>query len=232
VCLRGLSLSIWFAVGEKGAAIMSTDRPGTGDKSPATGATTAGSGVPAPRSTQEGYQEQAEYGRAGGRGAAEAGYPPQQAEYGRHEGPRAAAQGYPETAGYGPEGYRASRHRHLGMAATMMILSGLLTSFIGIVGILKGIFFASVAAYPFYFSPFGRGLTDLVIGAVVFFVGCGLLFRVQRARHLATAVVVVSAIANFIFLPFYPVWSIVVIALDIIIIWELTREARGMREFA
>ena len=211
---------------------MSTDRPpGTGDKSPAAGAATAGGGVPAPRGTEPGYQEPGDYG-AGGRGAGETGYPPQQAEYGRHEGRTAGAQGYPGPAGYLPEGYQASRHRHLGMAATLMILSGLLTCFIGIVGLIRGIFFYRVGTYPFYFSPGGRGLTDLIIGAVVFFVGVGLLLRVQRARHLATVVVVVSAVANFIFLPFYPLWSIVVIALNIVIIWELTRETRGRRELA
>jgi hypothetical protein len=118
------------------------------------------------------------------------------------------------------------------MAASLMILSGLLTCFIGITGIIRGIFFNRVSTYPFYFSVHGRGITELVIGAVVLFVGIGLLFGIQRARHLATVVAVASAVANFIFLPFYPFWSIIVIALDVIIIWELTRERRGGRDFA
>lgn len=118
------------------------------------------------------------------------------------------------------------------MAGSLMILSGLLTCFIGIIGILRGIFFSRAVAYPFYFSVRGRGITELAIGAVVFFVGVGLLLGIQRARHLATVVAVVSAIANFVFLPYYPFWSIIVLALDVLIIWELTREHRGSQEYA
>lgn len=118
------------------------------------------------------------------------------------------------------------------MAGTLMVLTGLLTAFIGIVGIIRGIFFAGVGAYPFHFGVHGRGIVLLVIGAVMLFVGAGLLARVQRARHLATVVAVVSAIANFLFLPFYPLWSIIVIALDVLIIWELTREHRASRQVA
>jgi hypothetical protein len=35
---------------------------------------------------------------------------------------------------------------------------------------------------------------------------------------------VLSAVANFFFIPYYPVWSILVIALDVWVIWSLTRE--------
>jgi hypothetical protein len=110
------------------------------------------------------------------------------------------------------------------MAATLMILSGMLTFFIGITGVIRGIFFNSVATYPFYYSVRSRGVTLLVIGAVAFVVGCALLVRVHWARHVAIVVAVVGAVANFMFLPFYPFWSIIVLALFVIIIWDLTRE--------
>jgi hypothetical protein len=32
-----------------------------------------------------------------------------------------------------------------------------------------------------------------------------------------------SALANFFFIPYYPLWAIVVIALDVWVIWALTR---------
>jgi hypothetical protein len=37
---------------------------------------------------------------------------------------------------------------------------------------------------------------------------------------------VISGIANFLFLPYYPLWSIVVIALDVFIIWALASGGR------
>jgi hypothetical protein len=117
------------------------------------------------------------------------------------------------------------------MATTLMILTGLLTCFIGITGIIRGVFFNRVATYPFYYSVLSRGVTLLVIGAVALVVGLALLIRRHWARHVATVVAVISAIANFMFLPFYPFWSIVVLALNVLIIWELTRE-RDRRGYA
>jgi hypothetical protein len=151
-------------------------------------------------------------GAVPGQRATQEGYQEQQPEYGR-----------PEDRG---EDRGEDRRRHYGMAATLMILSGLLTCFIGITAIIKGIFFNSVATFPFYYSVRSRGVTLLVIGAVVLVVGIALLVHMHWARHAATAVAVISALANFVFLPFYPFWSVIVLAIDVIIIWELTHEER------
>jgi hypothetical protein len=134
---------------------------------------------------------------------------------------------YPESA----ESRADAQPRHYGMATTLMILTGLLTCFIGITGIIRGVFFNRVATYPFYYSVLSRGVTLLVIGAVALVVGLALLIRRHWARHVATVVAVISAIANFMFMPFYPFWSIVVLALNVLIIWELTRES-GRRGYA
>jgi hypothetical protein len=39
-----------------------------------------------------------------------------------------------------------------------------------------------------------------------------------------------SMIATFAFIPFYPVWSIVIIAVDIGVIWALTAHGRDIVE--
>ena len=43
------------------------------------------------------------------------------------------------------------------------------------------------------------------------------------ARVTAIVLVIISAIENFFFIPYYPFWSILVIALDVWVIWALTR---------
>jgi hypothetical protein len=185
--------------------------------------------VPNQRGTQEGTgnAETAEDSRNEGQGATGMGSSAAQTEQRQAESRRAGAQAYGEAAESRPD----ARRRNYGMAATLMILSGLLTFFIGITGIIKGVFFNSVATFPFYYSVRSRGVTLLVIGVVALAVGLALLVRRHWARTVATVVAVVSAIANFMFLPFYPFWSIIVLILDVIIIWELTREG-DRREFA
>jgi hypothetical protein len=187
--------------------------------------------VPSPRDTREGARppEQADYSRAEGRGTAGPGYPPAQAGYGQAEGGRARA----ETYGGAPESHRldAQRRPYYGMAGTLMVLSGMLTFFIGIVGLINGIFFNRVATFPFYYSVRSRGVTFIVLGAIAFAVGLALLVHMYWARTVATVVAVVTAVANFMFLPFYPFWSVIVLALNVVIIWELMQE-RGRREYA
>jgi hypothetical protein len=109
------------------------------------------------------------------------------------------------------------------LAATLMILSGLWGFFIGITGVLSGGFYARVpTTYTFSLSPYGWGIVQAIIGGVVFCAGVCLLLGMMWARVVGITLAVISALANFLFLPHYPIWSIIVIALDVIIIWALT----------
>jgi hypothetical protein len=48
------------------------------------------------------------------------------------------------------------------------------------------------------------------------------------ARVIGIILAVLSAIANFAFIPYYPLWSILVIAIDVIVIWALAVHGRAM----
>ena len=41
------------------------------------------------------------------------------------------------------------------------------------------------------------------------------------ARAVGIVVAVLSALANFLFIPYYPLWALVIIALDVAVIWAL-----------
>jgi hypothetical protein len=109
------------------------------------------------------------------------------------------------------------------LAGVLMILSGLWGFFVGITGVLSGGFYATVpATYTFSLSPYGWGIVQAIIGGVVFCAGVCLLLGMTWARVVGITLAVISALANFLFLPHYPIWSIIVIALDVIVIWALT----------
>jgi hypothetical protein len=111
------------------------------------------------------------------------------------------------------------------LAATLMILSGLWGFFEGLVAVLRQSFFVSQPNYTFQFNVHGWGWIHLVLGIVIFAAGVCVLLGQTWAKALGIMLAVFSGIANFLFLPYYPVWSIVVIALDVFIIWAL---ASGM----
>ena len=133
--------------------------------------------------------------------------------------------GYQESAEYGGGGSLAVMG-FTALAAILMILSGLWSFFVGLTGVIKSSFFVTVPNYTFDYSIHGWGWTHLIIGAVLFAAGVCLLLGMMWARVVGIALAVISGIANFLFLPYYPLWSIIVIALDVFIIWALFTGAR------
>jgi hypothetical protein len=156
-------------------------------------------------------------GYGAGTGSYAEGTPPQAA--GAHR--QTAAYSEPEY----PQGYDSGGGAATGftaLAATLMVLSGLWSFFVGITGVLSQAFYLRVPNFTFSYSVHAWGWTHLVIGAIVFAAGVCLFLGMLWARIVGVVLAVISGIANFLFLPHYPIWSIIVIALDVIIIWALT----------
>ncbi|RFU19682.1 DUF7144 family membrane protein [Geodermatophilus marinus] len=76
------------------------------------------------------------------------------------------------------------------------------------------------------------GWIHLVIGIVAVLTGVGLLAGNTVARVVGVGIAVLSALANLVFIAAYPVWSTIVIALDVIVIYAIIvhgREVRALR---
>jgi hypothetical protein len=66
----------------------------------------------------------------------------------------------------------------------------------------------------------------LLVGLALLVIGVALLRGQTWARVAGMIVAVVSAILNFAWLPYSPLWAIMVIAVDILIIWALAAYLR------
>ena len=108
-------------------------------------------------------------------------------------------------------------------ASTMMILIGVFQIIAGLVAIIDDDFYVVGPNYTYDIDTTGWGWIHLVIGIVVLLGGFGLLKRKVWAGALAIALACLSAIANFFFIPYYPFWSILMIALAVFVIWAITR---------
>ena len=107
------------------------------------------------------------------------------------------------------------------VAAVFMMVSGLLAFFEGLAAIIRGSFFVALPNYAFNLSATGWGIIHLILGVLVFAAGAALFADKLWARAVGVVLAAFSAIANFVFLPYYPVWAIVLIAIDMFIIWAL-----------
>ncbi|MFF5370218.1 hypothetical protein [Streptomyces sp. NPDC013187] len=106
-------------------------------------------------------------------------------------------------------------------AAVMLFLVGLLDIFRGIMAIAEDDIFVTTRNYVFEFDLTGWGWVHLALGALAVIVSLGLLKTAMWARVLGVAIAGLVIIANFLSLPQYPVWSVVMIALSGFIIWAL-----------
>jgi hypothetical protein len=73
------------------------------------------------------------------------------------------------------------------------------------------------------------GWLHLALGAVTIAAGAGVLRGRMWARVVGMALAVISAIANMAFMAAYPVWSILVIALDVIVVYALAMHGGELR---
>lgn len=108
-----------------------------------------------------------------------------------------------------------------GIAAAAVLLTT-----VGVLDILQGI--SAVAAdqlyavgvqYLYRFDTTSWGWIHIVIGIVLVLSGIGLTSGTAGGRVAAMTVAALSIIANFMSMPYYPAWSVLVIVLDVVVIW-------------
>jgi hypothetical protein len=111
-------------------------------------------------------------------------------------------------------------------AAIMLMIAGMFQVIAGIAAIAEDEILVVGREWAFSLDITAWGWIHLLVGAVLILAGAGILTGNLAARILGVVVAGVSAVANFAFLPYYPVWAIAVIAVDIAIIWALTAHGR------
>jgi hypothetical protein len=113
-------------------------------------------------------------------------------------------------------------------AAIMMIMIGIFQAIAGLVAIFENEFYVATRNYLFQFDATTWGWIHLIAGVIIAFAGWGLLSGRTWARVVGITLAVLSAIANFAFIPYYPFWALIIIALDVLVIWALAAHGRDV----
>lgn len=106
-------------------------------------------------------------------------------------------------------------------AAVLLLIAGFLDIFRGIMGIANDDVFVTTPNYVFQFDLTSWGWIHLLLGAVAVLTGFGLFKLSLWARVLGVIVAGLLILANFLSIPYYPLWSIVAIAFYGFVIWAL-----------
>jgi hypothetical protein len=115
-------------------------------------------------------------------------------------------------------------------AAIMMIMVGVFQALQGIIAIFENEFYVATRNYTFQFDATTWGWIHLLLGLLVAFAGYGLLSGKTWARLLAITLAALSATANFLFVPYYPFWSLLLVTLNILVIWAITAHGGELRD--
>jgi hypothetical protein len=106
-------------------------------------------------------------------------------------------------------------------AAVIMIMAGIFQALEGLAALINDSFFVRVGNYAFDVDVTAWGWIHLILGILVAVVGGFILRGAAWARAGGMIIALLGAVANFLFVPYYPLWSILIIALYATVIWAL-----------
>ncbi|MEV5647973.1 hypothetical protein AB0L57_06950 [Nocardia sp. NPDC052254] len=115
-----------------------------------------------------------------------------------------------------------------GIAAGTSIGAAILLITVGVLSILEGIsavandkLFVAGVEYVYQFDTTTWGWIHIVLGILLVIAALGLMTGTGWGRVTAITLAALSILANFLWLPYYPAWSILVIALNVVVIWAV-----------
>lgn len=107
-------------------------------------------------------------------------------------------------------------------AAIILITLGILSLLQGIAAVAEDEVFVRGIEYIYKFDFTTWGWIHIVLGVLMILVGLALMTGATWARATAIVIAALSIIANFLWLPYYPWWSILIIALNVVVIWAIS----------
>ncbi|MGW5753621.1 DUF7144 family membrane protein [Nocardia rhamnosiphila] len=106
-------------------------------------------------------------------------------------------------------------------AAALLLVAGFITLFQGISAAANDDVFVAGPNYVYELDLTGWGWIHIVFGILLILAGLALMTGALWARIVGIGLAALSIIVNFLWIPWYPLWSILIIAIDIVIIWAI-----------
>ena len=115
-------------------------------------------------------------------------------------------------------------------ASIMMILLGLFQSVQGLVGIFdSGFYHVTEGGLVVSVDYTAWGWAHLLLGVLIIICDLGVLAGNLAARMVAVVLAGLSELLNLVFIEAYPIWSVIAITLDVLVIYAVTVHGRELR---
>ncbi|WP_211207364.1 DUF7144 family membrane protein [Stackebrandtia nassauensis] len=113
-------------------------------------------------------------------------------------------------------------------AAAIMIMIGMFHLIAGFAAVLRGSYFVVSENYFLVIDVAVWGWGHLVLGIIVVATGAALFAERPWAYVSGIVIVGLSALGNFMFLPYQPLWAVLIIAVDVAVVWALAMRLREL----
>jgi hypothetical protein len=124
------------------------------------------------------------------------------------------------VANYGPPPSAAVATS--GFAGTMLIMVSIFQILQGIAAVAADDVYVTGTEYVYQLDVTSWGWIHIAIGAIALATGIGVLAAKSWAYVIGIVLAVAAGFANFAFLPYYPIWSLIILAFIIAVIWALS----------
>ncbi|HEY7704051.1 MAG TPA: hypothetical protein VID03_04400 [Acidimicrobiia bacterium] len=108
-------------------------------------------------------------------------------------------------------------------AATIMLVNGMFMIIEGLAAVLNNSFYVVTDNYAFNIDVTAWGWVHMILGVLILLTGLALFRGSGWAGVVAIVLAVFGAIANFAFIPYYPGWAILMVAMNVFVIWAVSR---------
>jgi hypothetical protein len=111
------------------------------------------------------------------------------------------------------------------VGGAIAIVAGAVAFLAGLSAVIKRSYYPTLTGYAYNWNVRGWGWVLLVLGALLFAAGVSALLGMSLGRFAGAGLAVLTAVAGFLFLPYFPVWGIILVALSALAIWGLLRDS-------
>jgi len=115
-------------------------------------------------------------------------------------------------------------------ASVMMIMTGFFQAIAGIVALVNDQFYVAGSEWVFQFDTTTWGWIHLTLGVLVALAGVALFSGAVWARTVGVVLAILCGVAAFAWLPWYPIWALVLITAAVVVVWALTAHGRDIAD--
>ena len=116
-------------------------------------------------------------------------------------------------------------------AGVILMVSGIFSAVQGLVALIgPSTYYVVTEESLWLFDVTGWGWWNLIIGLLLVLIAVALLAGQTWARVIAVILVILSAVGQLLLIPAQPWWSLIMIAVDVLIIYALIVHGRELQD--